>query len=62
MVLERLQALTIAKLLPFAKECMKDRPNTQVQEDNAPAYKSHYQQDVYNLWAIMKIALARELA
>jgi transposase len=47
--------ILIAKLLPFAKECQKDRPKTIVQEDNAPAHKSHYQQEVYNLWKIMKM-------
>jgi hypothetical protein len=35
--------ILIPKLLPFAKECQKDRPETIVQEDNAPAHKSHYQ-------------------
>jgi hypothetical protein len=43
------------KLLPFARECQKDRPKTIVQEDNAPAHKSHYQGVVYNLWKIMKM-------
>jgi transposase len=47
--------ILIEKLLPFARECQKDRPNTQVMEDNAPAHKSHYQGEVYNLWRIMKM-------
>ena len=34
--------ILIEKLLQFAKEYQKDRPNTQVIEDNALAYKSHY--------------------
>jgi hypothetical protein len=34
--------ILIKKLLPFARECQKDRPGTQVMEDNAPAHKSHY--------------------
>ncbi len=29
-------------LLPFAKECLKSRPDIIVQEDNAPAYDSRY--------------------
>ena len=29
-------------LLPFAKECIKTRPGTIMQEDNAPAYASHH--------------------
>jgi transposase len=47
--------ILIEKLLPFAKECQKDRPDTLVQEDNAPAHKSHYQGEVYSLWKIMKM-------
>ena len=43
------------KLLPFARECQKDRPKTIVQEDNAGAHKSHYQGEVYKLWKIMKM-------
>jgi hypothetical protein len=34
--------ILIEKLLPFTRECQKDRPDTIVQEDNAPAHKSHY--------------------
>ena len=45
----------IPKLLPFVKECIKDRPKTLVQEDNAPIHASHYQKEVYNLWQIMKM-------
>jgi transposase len=47
--------ILIEKLLPFAREFQKDRPDTIVQEDNAPAHKSHYQAEVYNLWKIMKM-------
>jgi len=48
--------ILVAKLLPFAKECIAaGRPNTQVQEDNAPAHASKYQGEVYNLWQIMKM-------
>ena len=36
------------KLLPFAQECMEDRPNTVVQEDNAAAHASAYQQEVFD--------------
>jgi len=32
--------ILIAKLLPFAKECLKERPGTIIQEDNTPAYAS----------------------
>jgi hypothetical protein len=41
--------ILIAKLLPFAKECLKERPGTIIQEDNAPAHASRYQQEVYDL-------------
>ena len=47
--------ILIPKLLPFAKECEKERKGTIVIEDNAPAHASHYQQGVYNLWKIMKM-------
>jgi DDE superfamily endonuclease len=35
------------KLIPFALKCMKDRPNTVVQEDKAPAHASQYQEPVF---------------
>lgn len=48
--------ILLAKLFPFAKECIKGgRPNTQVQEDNAPSHASKYQGEVYSLWQIMKM-------
>jgi hypothetical protein len=43
------------KLLPSIRECQKDRPNTIIQEDNALAHKSHYQEAVYSLWRIIKM-------
>ena len=42
-------------LLPFAKEYKKDRPKTVVQEDNAPAHASHYQQEVYTFWEVQRL-------
>lgn len=36
------------KLLPFARECKKDRPNTIVQEDNASSHAHSYQHRVYS--------------
>jgi len=47
--------ILIEKLLLFAREYQNDRPNTIVQEDNAPVHKSHYQGAVYSLWKIMKM-------
>ena len=43
------------KLLPFAKECLIDRPNTIVQEDNAAPHAHKHQSRVYNLWQIIKL-------
>jgi len=34
--------ILIPKLLPFAKECLKEKPGTIIQEDNAPIYASRY--------------------
>jgi transposase len=49
------QKILREKLLPFAQECKKDRPKTIVQEDNAPAHKSHYQGAVYSLFQVIKM-------
>lgn len=38
----------IPKLIPFAKECMKDRPQTIVQEDKAPSHAHHAQALLYS--------------
>ena len=43
------------KLLPFTKRCKLARPNTIVQEDNAPSYTHHHQVTIYNLQEIMKM-------
>ena len=40
------------KLLPFAKECKKDRPGTIIQEDNASLHAHHYQHQVYSRWEV----------
>src|SRR3984957_6579161 len=42
-------------LLPFAKECLKERPSTLVQEDGAPSHSSRYQQEVFDLWEITRL-------
>jgi hypothetical protein len=44
-----------AKLLPFAKKCMKTRLGTIVQEDNALSNNNRYAQEVYDTWQIMKL-------
>jgi len=43
------------KLLPFAKKCLGIRPKTVVQEDNAPAHVSKYQEEVFSMWGIMRL-------
>jgi hypothetical protein len=42
-------------LLPFAKECLKEHPGTLVQEDGAPCHSSRYQQEVFDLWGIIRL-------
>jgi transposase len=42
-------------LLPFAKECLKKRPGTLVQEDGAPSHSSRYQQEVFDIWEISRL-------
>ncbi|KAL1972931.1 hypothetical protein VTN31DRAFT_6473 [Thermomyces dupontii] len=45
----------LPKLIPFAKECQKDRPGTVVQEDNAPAHVHFSQQEIYNYYEVQRI-------
>jgi hypothetical protein len=49
------QTILVPKLLPFAKECMKERPNTVVQEDKAPSHNHHAQQRVYDLHHVQRL-------
>ena len=41
------KTILLPKLLPFAKECIKDRPDTIVQEDKAPGHASKHQDLVF---------------
>lgn len=41
-------------MIPFAQECAKER-ETLVQEDNAGAHASHYQQEVFNLAGVTRL-------
>ena len=41
------KTILLPKLLPFAKECIKDRPDTVVQEDRAPSHASKHQDLVF---------------
>jgi len=49
------KVILLPKLLPFAKECEIERPNTIVQEDKAPAHNHHYQQVIYNLAEVKRL-------
>jgi hypothetical protein len=44
------------KLIPFAKQCQIERPNTVVQEDNCSSHASHFQQElVYDLHSVLRL-------
>jgi transposase len=47
--------ILIPKLIPFAQRCMVNRPNTVVQEDKAPAHNSRYQDEVWNLYQVIRL-------
>ncbi|MBE3048143.1 hypothetical protein IMZ48_37685 [Candidatus Bathyarchaeota archaeon] len=42
------QHIMLLRLIPFAKECQQQRPDTLVQEDNAPAHAHWYQGRIYD--------------
>lgn len=43
------------KLLPFAKECQRSRPNTIIMEDNAPAHAYFQQKEIYSFHEIDRL-------
>jgi hypothetical protein len=45
----------LPKLIPFAQECKKRRPNTLVQEDAAPAHIHHHHGPVYKLYDVERL-------
>ncbi|CAE7020550.1 Transposase [Pyrenophora teres f. teres] len=47
--------ILIPKLIPFAKECQKQRPSTLVQEDKAPSYAHYAQRFVYQKESVEKL-------
>jgi transposase len=49
------KTILLPKLIPFAKECMIDRPNTLVQEDKAPAHSHQIQQRIYDAAAVNRL-------
>jgi len=48
------RAILLKKLIPFAKECAKDQPNTIVQEDHAPAHAYSAQMEIYNILQVQQ--------
>lgn len=49
------QVILLPKLIPFAKECQLTKPRTIVQEDKAPSYNHHIQQQVYDLHQVQRL-------
>jgi transposase len=45
----------LPKLIPFAQECQKQRPDTLVQEDKALAHDHHHQGPVYELHHVARL-------
>jgi hypothetical protein len=43
------------KLIPFAKECMTNRPGTIIQEDKAPAHAHAIQQRIFDLHQVARL-------
>ena len=43
------------KLILFALECMKERPNTVIQEDKAPAHTSQYQEAIFSAAGVIRL-------
>ena len=49
------QTVLLPLMFPFAKECLKKRPGTIVQEDKAPAHNHYIQQRVYDLYQVRRL-------
>lgn len=49
------RTILMGKLLPFAKECLKERPGTIVQEDKAPSHAHSSQAEIYSLFEIQRL-------
>ncbi|KAF7565430.1 hypothetical protein PtrM4_002320 [Pyrenophora tritici-repentis] len=45
----------LPKLIPFAKECMRERPGTLVQEDKAPSHAHQAQNIIYQRESVEKL-------
>ena len=42
-------------LIPFALKCKRIRPETIIQEDNAPSHSSYYQQEVFDAAQVSRL-------
>ncbi len=49
------QEVLIPKLIPFALECKKTRPDTIIQEDGAPAHLYHAQAEIFSAAEIARL-------
>lgn len=47
--------IILPKLIPFAEKCKEDRPDTIIQEDNAPAHAHHAQDAVWKAADIQRL-------
>src|SRR2546430_1245949 len=47
--------LMMRKLIPFAKECAKERSKTLVQEDNAPSHAHKTQEEIYSIFGVQRL-------
>jgi hypothetical protein len=49
------RVILLKKLIPFAKECAKERPKTVVQEDNASAHAHPAQAEIYKIFDVQRL-------
>lgn len=49
------KVILLPKLIPFTKQCMQERPDTVIQDDNAPAHSHPHQASVYKLYNVQKL-------
>jgi len=49
------QLILLPKLIPFAKKCQEERPDTLVQEDNASPHAHRHQNTVYAIYNITRL-------
>ncbi len=42
-------------MIPFAKQCLVEQPDTIIKEDKAPSHANHAQARVYNLYEVQQL-------